>query len=140
MVGAAIDTIVKLLVRRARPHFSHPVAHALGKSFPSGHTMNSTIIYGALLVISLPALRRSGKWVAATATCALVAAIAVSRVALGLHYISDVVGAVLLGLAWLLASTSAFHTWRRAGGHLPDAIESAPAIASPAGNGSSDTI
>ena len=116
------------------------MAHALGKSFPSGHTMNSTIIYGALLVISLPTPRRAGRWIVASTTCALVAAIAVSRVALGLHYISDVVGAVLLGLSWLLASTSAFHTWRREGGHLPDAIESAPSIESPAGNRSNDTI
>lgn len=140
VVGSVIDTVVKLLVRRARPQFSHPVAHALGKSFPSGHTMNSTIIYGALLVISLPTLHRAGKWIATIATCALVAAIAVSRVALGLHYISDVVGAILLGLAWLLASTSAFHKWRREGGHLPDAIESAPTIGPPAANADHQTV
>jgi undecaprenyl-diphosphatase len=49
----------------------------------------------------------------------LVLAIGFSRLALGVHYISDVVGGYVLGLAWLAASTAAFSTWRVERGKPP---------------------
>jgi undecaprenyl-diphosphatase len=49
----------------------------------------------------------------------LVAAIGVSRLALGVHYITDVVGGFILGLAWLTASTAAFSIWRKERGRKP---------------------
>jgi undecaprenyl-diphosphatase len=128
VLGAIIASTVKFVVGRSRPHFDHPVAHALGKSFPSGHTTNSTVIYGALLVLLLPALSRTGRLIATVGTALLVGAIAASRVLLGVHYVSDVVGGVLLGLAWLLSSTSAFATWRREGGRLPASVEQAASV------------
>lgn len=118
--GALLNSVVKLLVARPRPVFETPLAHALGKSFPSGHAMASTVVYGALLLAFLPAVRRRGHAVAVTvATALLVLSIAASRVALGVHFLSDVVGGVVLGVAWLCASTAAFRIWRTDRGAPP---------------------
>lgn len=110
--GGLLDTIVKEVVDRARPSLVDPVATAHGKSFPSGHAMSSTFTYGALLLVYLPVVRRRLRPVLLALAVALVAAIGFSRLALGVHYITDVVGGVVLGLAWLAASTAAFSTWR----------------------------
>lgn len=112
LLGAFVDTAVKVLVNRPRPVFDHPLAHALGKSFPSGHAMSSTIVYGSLLLVFLPAVPRRGRpWVLA-GTVTLVLAIAASRLALGVHYLSDVLGGLVLGLAWLCLSVAAWRVYR----------------------------
>jgi membrane-associated phospholipid phosphatase len=110
--GGLLDTIVKEVVNRPRPSLVDPVATAHGKSFPSGHAMSSTFTYGALVLVFLPIMRRKYRPVVVAGAGLLVAAICFSRLALGVHYISDVVGGVVLGLAWLAASTAAFSIWR----------------------------
>lgn len=125
--GGLVDTVVKEAVNRARPSLLDPVATAHGKSFPSGHAMSSTFVYGSLVLVFLPAVRRRLRPVLLALTAALVAAIGFSRLALGVHYITDVVGGVVLGLAWLAASTAAFSTWRVDRGrppvHLTEGLE-----------------
>ncbi len=110
--GGLIDTLVKLAVNRPRPVVDHPVATAFGKSFPSGHTMSATVVFGALLVAFWPLLSKRWRGVALVATIGLVLAVASSRLLLGVHFVSDVVGSFLLGLAWLSGSAAAFQTWR----------------------------
>jgi membrane-associated phospholipid phosphatase len=117
--GGLLDTIVKEAVNRARPSLVDPVATAHGKSFPSGHAMSSTFVYGSLLLVFLPVVRRRVRPILFGLTVVLVAAIGFSRLALGVHYITDVVGGVVLGLAWLAASTAAFSTWRVERGRPP---------------------
>jgi len=119
--GGLVDSAVKILVNRPRPVVDHPVATALGKSFPSGHAMSSTVAYGALLLVLLPALTRRWRWVAVAAVAVLVLAIGCSRLLLGVHFLSDVIGGYLLGLAWLVASTAAFGIWRTERGRPPAA-------------------
>ena len=107
-----LNRIVKTLVDRTRPHLPHPVALAHGTSFPSGHTQASTVGFGLLVLVLGPwasARIRVWLWVCA-AVC--VALIGFSRIALGVHYLSDVLGAVLIGGAWLLGMTAAFAAWR----------------------------
>ena len=111
-LAGVIDTAVKVAVDRDRPSIEEPVATAFGQSFPSGHAMSSTVVYGALLLIFLPVVPRARRPVAVVATVVLVLAIGFTRLALGVHYISDVLGGFALGLAWLLASTAAFEIWR----------------------------
>jgi len=117
--GGLLDTVVKEVVDRARPSLVDPVATAHGKSFPSGHAMSSTFVYGALLLVFLPVIARRRRPVVVGGVVVLVAAIGFSRLALGVHYISDVVGGFVLGLAWLAASTAAFSTWRVERGRPP---------------------
>jgi undecaprenyl-diphosphatase len=117
--GGLIDTAVKVLVNRPRPVVDHPIATALGKSFPSGHAMSSTVTYGALALVFLPVLPRRWRPVALCAVVVLVLAIGTSRLFLGVHFVSDVVGGFVLGLAWLSASTAAFSIWRTDEGKKP---------------------
>jgi undecaprenyl-diphosphatase len=129
VLGLITNNIIKAIVGRSRPHFTHAVAHALGKSFPSGHAMNSTVVYGSLLIVAWPRLRTAARrGVAASLTALLVVSIAASRVALGVHYVSDVVAGVVLGAAFVLASAASFRAWEDEGGHLPAAIENAPIL------------
>lgn len=100
-VGAAVlANVDKVLVGRARPPVEH-LEHVVSESFPSGHSTQASAFYGALLLIFLAC--RPTRPAAATATVAtavLVAAIALSRVYLGVHYPSDTIGGVLLGASW----------------------------------------
>lgn len=97
--GSIVNTMVKEAVNRPRPTFGDPgaVTFQSGKSFPSGHSMSSTIAYGALLLIFLPAIPKRWKVPAVIGTVLLVLAIGISRLALGVHYVSDVLGATSLG-------------------------------------------
>jgi undecaprenyl-diphosphatase len=112
VIGGLIDSAIKILVNRPRPIVDHPIATAMGKSFPSGHAMSSTITYGAVFLALLPALSPRRRRVALAVTIALVLAIGCSRLLLGVHFLSDVIGGYVLGLAWLAASTAAFEVWR----------------------------
>ena len=62
--GGIVDTLVKALVDRPRPHVDHPVVTAFGKSFPSGHAMSSLVTYGALILVFLPLLPRARRHLA----------------------------------------------------------------------------
>lgn len=117
--GGLLDTIVKEAVGRARPSLVAPVATAHGKSFPSGHAMSSTVVYGALLMVFLPVIGRRYRPVVLGGAILLVVAIGFTRLALGVHFISDVLGGFVLGLAWLAASTAAFSIWRVERGRPP---------------------
>ena len=94
---------------------AHPIAHGTGNSFPSGHSLGSIVCYGAMLLVFLPAAR--GRWrpafIAVIAT--LIALIGISRILLGVHYLSDVVGAWALGITWLGVTAFAFELTRQRG-------------------------
>ena len=117
--GSLVDTAVKLAVNRPRPQVDHPLDTAFGTSFPSGHAMASTITYGALVLVFLPVLGRRGRLVAIAASTVVVLLIGSSRLLLGVHFISDVIGGYVLGIAWLLAATAVFGIWRKEEGKRP---------------------
>lgn len=112
LLGGFIDTVVKVLVARPRPSLVAPVATAHGQSFPSGHAMTSLVGYGALVLVLLPVIARRRRLLAIAGAATLVVAVGFSRLALGVHYISDVLGGYALGASWLAASTAAFGIWR----------------------------
>lgn len=113
LIGGTISSAVKILVNRPRPYFEEPIHEAFGKSFPSGHTMSATVGYGTMLVAFLPFIPKPWRVRAIVGYVVLVLLIALSRLGLGVHYLSDVVGGMVLGAAWLSVSIALFRLWRR---------------------------
>jgi len=111
-----LDPVLKALVGRLRPVVAHPIAHGNGDSFPSGHALGSIVCYGALFLVFLPAARGTWRRVLATVIVTLVAAIGISRLLLGVHYLSDVLGAWALGITWLGITAFAFELSRQVTG------------------------
>lgn len=108
-----LDPSLKTLVGRLRPVVEAPVAAAPGNSFPSGHALDSMVVYGALLLVFLPAVAARRRRLVIGLTALVIAVIGVTRIALGVHYLSDVLGGWLLGAAWLGVTAYAFRVWRR---------------------------
>jgi undecaprenyl-diphosphatase len=116
-VGSAIlDPTLKQAIGRLRPVVAHPVAVGGGNSFPSGHALGSFVSYGALLLVFLPALPRRARRPVIIGLAVLVGLIGFSRLALGVHFLSDVVGAWCLGVAWLGLTTYVFELHRHEAG------------------------
>ena len=117
-IGALLlDPSLKTLVGRVRPVVADPVAHAPGNSFPSGHALGSMIVYGSLTLVFLSMARGRWRWWLVGLAGLIVAAIGFTRIALGVHFISDVLGGWLLGAAWISVTAYAFRVWRREAGH-----------------------
>jgi undecaprenyl-diphosphatase len=85
-------------------------------SFPSGHTMNALVFYLALALIAWSIAGRRAGLLAVLVAAVIVLGVGVSRIYLGFHYFTDVVGGVLAGLAWLLIAVTAVRArpaWRQ---------------------------
>jgi undecaprenyl-diphosphatase len=116
-LGALVlDPTLKAVVGRLRPVVEHPVAHGGGNSFPSGHALDSLICYGAVVLALLPALGRRHRWILTGVAGSVIVGIGVSRVMLGVHFISDVLGGWSLGVAWLGVTVYAFEVRRHIAG------------------------
>ena len=111
-----LDPVLKALVGRLRPVVAHPIAYGNGDSFPSGHALGSIVCYGALFLVFLPAARGTWRRVFTAVIVTLIAAIGISRLLLGVHYISDVLGGWALGITWLGITAFAFELSRQAAG------------------------
>ena len=101
--GMLLNVLMKHVFQRARPFFDHPLLTLSTYSFPSGHTAASTVFDGALaasLICHLKPWR--GRIAAATLAMAamMVVLIGLSRMYLGVHYLSDVLAAAVEGIAW----------------------------------------
>jgi undecaprenyl-diphosphatase len=111
--GSALNEALKLLIQRPRPPFPAHLS-VMGFSFPSGHAMVSLVSYGLLAyLIVLHTERPSGRIAAVAAATCLVAAIGFSRLYLGVHYFSDVVGGYAAGVMWLAVCISGLAIARR---------------------------
>jgi undecaprenyl-diphosphatase len=108
-----LDPVLKDLVGRVRPVVAHPVSHGTGNSFPSGHSLGSIVCYGALFLVFLPIVAPRWRTLVKVVTGVLIAAIGISRIMLGVHYVSDVVGAWAIGIAWLGLTAYAFELMRK---------------------------
>jgi membrane-associated phospholipid phosphatase len=102
--AAAVDESLKVVYHRIRPVAFFGYDEPMTYSFPSGHAATSVCFYGLLAMIvtarTKSAARRRAFW---AATALLVLLIGFSRVYLGVHYPTDVLGGYAFGLVWILA-------------------------------------
>jgi undecaprenyl-diphosphatase len=112
--GAALDGALKVLFRRPRPMWSDPWAIAQGWSFPSGHAMGSLVAYGMIAYLAVATRRQwSVRLALIGGLSLLILAIGLTRLYLGVHYFSDVVGGYAAGAVWLATCVSACEVARR---------------------------
>jgi undecaprenyl-diphosphatase len=106
--SALLNTTIKLSLERTRPSTAGALTSAHGFSYPSGHTQAATVTYSAILLVVGWQLYRPGprlRLASAVLVAAIVAGAGASRVLLGAHWPSDVLGGWLLGGAWVAAAT-----------------------------------
>jgi undecaprenyl-diphosphatase len=112
-IGGVLGVVLKLIVERSRPAFPEPVATAGGYSFPSGHALNSMLCVLILILVFLPVLSRAGRIVAYVVGGLAVLLTGYDRIALGVHYVSDVLAGWAVALACVAGTSAAFEIWRR---------------------------
>ena len=114
MAGAALlDNVIKTVADRARPHLANPVASAPGKSFPSGHALESFVGVAVILIVVLPLMRPVWRSVTVAIAVILLGLIGFARVTLGVHYLSDVIGGWIFAAGWIVATCAGFRVWRK---------------------------
>jgi undecaprenyl-diphosphatase len=120
--GAAVWThLLKGAFERRRPSLVERLVEAGGFSFPSGHSLASAAIYAtAAVLVAVQARRTIDRALCAGVAAAVLAGIGASRVYLGVHYASDVLGGYAAGLAWAFALLAAAAFLRKAGAAPPD--------------------
>ncbi|MEC0094030.1 phosphatase PAP2 family protein [Paenibacillus macquariensis] len=102
--SALLNVVLKLIFHRARPTI-HRIVEANGYSFPSGHSMAAFTLYGVLCFLLWKHARGAfTRFLLIIIGSIMILAIGVSRIYLGVHYPSDVVGGYLASGTWLAVS------------------------------------
>ncbi len=97
-----LNEVLKYLFHRSRPALAHPLVKLESYSFPSGHAVSATVFYGFLAILLCSSVPSKVRRVAIrVAAIALILAVGFSRVYLGVHYPTDVLGGMFEGAAWL---------------------------------------
>jgi undecaprenyl-diphosphatase len=113
MAGSPIlNYLLKVFFQRARPDLNRLIEIG-GYSFPSGHAMNAFTFYGILTFLlwrHIPV--RRGRTVLLLFSTILILAIGISRIYLGVHYPSDIIGGYLAGSFWLAVSIWVFQRYK----------------------------
>lgn len=112
--GMLLNEWVKVIVQRQRPFLDGPFVDWSGYSFASGHTIGATLLYGQLLLFVLPALKeRHWRLLSILSAISLIALVGFSRIALGAHFLTDVLAAIFFGIIWLMFCLFATKSMRR---------------------------
>ena len=112
--GSALNIILKHLFHRQRPILENPLVTLSSFGFPSGHTMGSTLFYGFLALLAVHSLKTwRQRLLAVLAAVVMIAAVGLSRIYLGAHYLTDVLAAIAAGVVWLALCWTAVETFRR---------------------------
>lgn len=106
--GLILNSLIKHGFQRARPAFDSPTPTLASYSFPSGHTAGATVWWGFALLVWFAWEKRPGRRAAACAVAAVMVMLTgLSRMALDLHYLSDVLAAVAEGAGWIVLCIAA---------------------------------
>ena len=129
--GMLLNECVKVLVHRHRPFVDGPFVDWSGYSFASGHTIGATLLYGQLLLFVLPVLKtRHRRLLCICSAMSLVLLVGFSRIALGAHFLTDVLAAIFFGAVWLGLCLIAGKSIGKHGRYLPDPVPIPSAVLS----------
>ena len=99
--SVALYTIVKHAVARPRPPAAHMMVHVSGYAFPSGHATGALALWGMLAVVLWSTASSRVRRFVWPAAVVIVGAVGATRLYLGVHWFTDVVGGYALGALWL---------------------------------------
>ncbi len=103
-LGIVLNTVIKIIIRRPRPSTTMLFSYEKSFSFPSGHTMMSTIFYGLIIYYVCKNIKNKNlKYLLVSLLSLIIVMIGVSRIYLGVHYATDVAAAYVLGIVYLVA-------------------------------------
>ncbi|WP_435838759.1 phosphatase PAP2 family protein [Streptomyces abikoensis] len=108
--GQLLRRAVLYLIGRPRPPAGEWATHASGWSFPSGHATTAALT-AALLITAVLLRSPPGRFLIVTAIGCWGVAVGLTRIYLGVHWLSDVVGGWLFALAWYAACAGAAARW-----------------------------
>jgi membrane-associated phospholipid phosphatase len=113
-VGMLLNVMLKIAFHRSRPTWDDPILMLETFSFPSGHAMGATLLYGFLAAFGVRNVQ-AWRWrvLAVLAAGMLIVLIGFSRIYLGVHYLSDVLAGMAAGSAWLALCLTVVGTLRR---------------------------
>lgn len=115
--GMAVSVFLKQVFHRQRPMVEDSLPILAGYGFPSGHTMAATLLYGGLVCLAWSEIDAwDWRMWAVIGAFVLVALVGLSRVQLGAHYLSDVLGAFAFGVGWLVFCLTVASSWRQRSG------------------------
>ena len=107
VIITAIIQILKRIVQRPRPT-EYRIIEETGYSFPSGHSMVSMAFYGYLIYLIYKYVKNKYlKWISIILLSILICSIGISRIYLGVHYTSDVLGGFFISISYLIIYISA---------------------------------
>jgi membrane-associated phospholipid phosphatase len=112
-LGMILNVLLKHVFQRARPSFEHPLLTLSSYSFPSGHAAAATLLYGVVGGYLISVNKGWRRFLIALLALAMVALVGLSRIYLGVHYLSDVLAAVASSTVWLAFTMTAIATWRK---------------------------
>jgi len=99
--GTLLNVILKNIFLRPRPDFVNAFYHESGYSFPSGHAMISVLFYGMAAYLLARGMRWQGRVRLGVTVFTLALLIGFSRIFLGVHFLTDVLGGWAAGIVWL---------------------------------------
>jgi undecaprenyl-diphosphatase len=106
--GFGLEMILKVVFHRSRPDLVPAFQREGTYSFPSGHATMATVFFGGLAALVLHLRPRPIFRAAAVVAASLaIGSVALSRITLGVHWLTDVAGGILVGLFWVVVSATA---------------------------------
>ena len=110
IVGTAgLNVVLKHIVQRERPNINRLIPEE-GYSFPSGHSMMSMAFYGMLIFLIFKYVKNTAlKWTLIVILTILLSTIGITRIYLGVHYPSDVIGGFVVSLTYLFILTEIYN-------------------------------
>lgn len=118
-LGGMLNSLLKYSAQRPRPGVFEHLVRASGFSFPSGHSMGSMLFFGSMAYVFAMSLEahRALRMAAVAGSLMCAVLIGLSRVYLGVHFLTDVLGGFTAGICWIgicIAATEAWTARRKA--------------------------